>query len=174
MYNAASLASIGPNSLAEGEQIADKAAARAKRLMKKNFRPVGWSDRTLEALDERLRRSAIRVRTRVEGRAFTRFLSTELAFCERERKTSLKTFDSARVPKELRHLVPFARMLGVGDDSCRGLFIRRMPAPERRSAAKRVRDAANAIDTWLSQLKEPYDGEAAAFFWLQEAAEEIT
>jgi hypothetical protein len=88
--------------------------------------------------------------------------------------SALKTFDATRVPRHLRHLVPLARVLGVGDESCRALFIRRMPISERRVAAKRVRDAADAIDAWLKQLKEPYDGEAAAFFWLQEAAEEIT
>jgi hypothetical protein len=174
IYDAAVMASTGPNSIGESEQIADKATARAKRLTKKDFRPMSWSRRTMDAFEERVRRSAIRARTRVEGKAFTRFLSTELAFCERERKTALKTFDAARVPRQLRHLVPLARVLGVGDDSCRALFIRRMPISERRAAAKRVRDAADAIDAWLKQLKEPYDGEAAAFFWLLEAAEEMS
>jgi hypothetical protein len=70
--------------------------------------------------------------------------------------------------------VPLARVLGVGDDPCRALFIRRMPTKERRAAAKRIRDAADAIDAWLKRLKEPYDGEAPAFFWLRKAAEEIT
>jgi hypothetical protein len=127
------------------------------------------------ALDEeRIRRNAVRIRAAVEGRGFTRYYTTELAFCESERKASLKEFNAARVPKELRHLVPLARAIGVGDDPCRGLFIRKMPTAERRAAARQVREAGTAIDAWLaSRGGPPFDGEAAAFFWLQEAAEEI-
>ena len=47
--------------------------------------------RTIDAFDERVRQLALRVRKHVEGDAFTRFLSTEAAFCEQERDAALRT-----------------------------------------------------------------------------------
>jgi hypothetical protein len=127
-----------------------------------------------DALDERIRKNAVRIRAAVEGKAFTRYFTTELAFCQSERKAALKGFDAARVPKELRHLVPLARALGVGDDPCRALFVRKIPLRERRAAARAIREAGAAIDAWLALIGgPPFQGEAAAFFWLREAAEEI-
>ncbi len=80
------------------------------------------------------------MRTAVEGRGFTRYFTTELAFCQSERKASLKGFDVARVPKALRHLVPLARAVGVGDDPCRALFLRKIPRSERRAHARKIRE----------------------------------
>jgi len=164
---------IGRVAIPDGDAVARKAAARALRLLPKAKRQR-WVKRTWDALDERLRQHALRTRARVEGRRFTRFLTTELEFCQQERKASLASFRSARVPKELRGLIPLARELGVGDDPCRGLFIRKVPARERRVAAQKIQGCAAAIDRWLASLGgPPFEGEAAAFFWLLEAADEL-
>jgi hypothetical protein len=136
-------------------------------------RPPGSDRRATEAFEERVRQRALRARTAVEGAAFTRYLTTEAAFCERERGEGLAGFDESRVPAALRSLVPLARQLGVGDDACRGWFIRKLPAPERRAAKILIAERAAAIDAWLETRVQPYDGEAAAFFWLREAGEEL-
>jgi hypothetical protein len=174
LSDAASTGSIGRGAIPDGDAVAQKAEARALRLLPKSKRHR-WMTRTREALDERIRQRALRTRARVEGKRFTRFLTTELAFCQQERKTALASFKSARVPKELRGLIPLARELGVGDDPCRGLFIRKIAARERRAAAQEIRGLATAIDRWLAGLGgAPFEGEAAAFFWLLEAADELS
>jgi hypothetical protein len=71
-------------------------------------------------------------------------------------------------------VVPLARALGIGDDVCRARFIREMPVSERRAVARQIRDAGGAIDAWLAGLQAPpFEREAAAFFWLRAAADEI-
>ena len=94
----------------------------------------------MEAFNERVRKRALRARTAVED-AFTRFLTTEGAFCEQQRAAALAEFDEVKVPAALRALVPLARQLGVGDDACRGWFIQKMP---RRARAGCVKDDRGA------------------------------
>jgi len=134
--------------------------------------PIG--NRTaLEAFEERIRRRALGTRRAVEGAAFTRYLTTEGAFCEQERAAALAGFDESRVPAELRPLMPLARQVGVGDDVCRGWFVRKLPARDRRAAKTLIAEHGAAIDAWLATRDQPYEGEAAAFFWLREAGEEL-
>jgi hypothetical protein len=173
IYQASLLGAVGPGVVPDGETIARQATRRAGRLERVAGRPR-WADAECDALDERIRRYACRIRSRVEGRAFTRFLATELQFCRQERETSLASFDDSRVPAGLAELIPLARCLGVGDDSCRALFMRRMPAHAQRAAAQRIRERAAAISQWLMELgPPPYHGEAAAFFWLLDAADTL-
>jgi hypothetical protein len=168
------LAAHGPDGFAAAEPAIDDLKARARRLLSKGEMRSNWAIRAGEAFEERIRQRAIRTRARVEGTAFSRYIMTELAFCEQERKAAHAAFDAARVPPELRHLVPLARAIGVGDDPCRGLFIKKMPVRERREAARSILDSAGAIDAWLEGLGGPtFEGEAAAFFWLQAAADEL-
>jgi len=134
--------------------------------------PLG-DRRVLEAFEERIRRRALAARSAVEGAAFTRYLTTEGAFCERERAAALAGFDESRVPAELRPLVSLARHVGVGDDGCRGWFIRKLPARDRRAAKALIAEHGAAVDAWLATRDQPYEGEAAAFFWLREAGEEL-
>jgi hypothetical protein len=134
--------------------------------------PLG-DRRVLEGFEERIRRRALGARSAVEGAGFTRYLTTEGAFCEQERAEALAGFDESRVPAELRPLVPLARQIGVGDDACRGWFIRKLPARDRRAAKALIAKHAAAIDAWLATRDQPYEGEAAAFFWLGEAGEEL-
>jgi hypothetical protein len=174
IYQATAFAAHGPDGFAEAERTMREVEARGRRLLSKRAMGSKWAMRAQEAFQERIRQRAIRTRARVEGTAFTRYIMTELAFCQQERKAAHVAFDAARVPQELRHLVPLARAIGVGDDPCRGLFIKKMPVRERREAARRIRESAGAIDAWLAGLGgSPFEGEAAAFFWLQEAADEL-
>jgi hypothetical protein len=129
--------------------------------------------RALEAFDERIRLRALRARSAVEGAAFTRYVTTERAFCEQERSAALAGFDESRVPAELRPLVPVAHQVGVGDDACRGWFIRRLSARDRRAAKALITEHSAAIDRWLATCDQPFEGEAAAFFWLRAAGEEL-
>lgn len=124
-------------------------------------------------LDERVRRLAWRRRSEVEGETFTRFLTTEKAFCEGEREAAMAGFDEANVPESLRELISLARQIGVGDDACRGFFVRKMPARGRRAAVRLIARHAAGIDAWLETREAPHAGEAAAFFWLRAAGEEL-
>jgi hypothetical protein len=152
------------------------AEARAAVLGEKRF-TASTSPRgivkAVEAFAERVRKRALRVRTAVEGEAFTRFLTTEGAFCEQERAATLAEFHEANVPDALRALVPLARQIGVGDDACRGWFIQKMPRRARLAASQMIAQHAAAIDAWLATCDQPHEGEAAAFFWLRAAGEEL-
>jgi len=174
LVHRAALLGAAAHEIPSGATIARGAASRARRLVP---RPPGgsrWDRRALDALDERMRKHALRIRARVEGDQFTRYVTTELAFCRSERDAALAAFKDARVPKVLRHLIPIARTIGVGDDPCRALLIQRMNARERNAAATEIRASAEAIDRWLASVgPPPYEGEAAAFFWLLAAAEEM-
>jgi hypothetical protein len=175
IHEAAVLGAAGPDAVPDGEAIVRRARAKARRLAAGRGFGADWARRGIEALDERLRQRAVKIRSQVEGRAFTRFLNTERAFCESERRTALAGFRAAGVPPAVRALIPLARKFGVGDDPCRDLFIRRTPLAERRRAAARIRAAAPAIEAWLAAAGgPPYTGEAAAFFWLLQAAEDLT
>jgi hypothetical protein len=109
----------------------------------------------------------------VEGVAFTRYLTTESAFCEQERAAAFAGFDESRLPAELRPLVPLVHQVGVGDDACRAWFIRKLPARDRRAAKALITEHSAAIDRWLATCDQPFEGEAAAFFWLRAAGEEL-
>jgi hypothetical protein len=149
---------------------AAKAAARAHSLGETRLADVR---KAVQAFDERIRQRALRARSGVEGTAFTRYLTTEAAFCEQQRADNLAGFEESRVPVELHPLVPLARQLGIGDDACRGWFMRKMPRRDRLAAAKLIAEHAVAIDAWLATQNEPYKEEAAAFFWLRAAGEEL-
>lgn len=157
------------------EAEATAATARAAELGERmdDLNSPGSGFKAIEAFNERTRKRALRVRTAVEGEAFTRFLTTEGAFCDQQRSDGLAEFDEEKVPAALRALVPLARQIGIGDDACRGWFIRKMPRRERLAASKTIAEHAAAIDAWLETCDQPHEGEAAAFFWLREAGEEL-
>ncbi len=151
-----------------------QAEKRARRLLTGQRRRHDWHWRALEQLDERIRRRALTVRRQAEGATFTRYLASEMDFCAREHAAALDGFDERVVPEEVRELIPLARRFGIGDDSCRALVIRRTRAAERRIAAAAVAARADRVEAWLtSQGGPPYGREAACFFWLLEAAEEM-
>jgi hypothetical protein len=148
-------------------------SARARLSKARQWRH-DWNIRALERMDEQIRRHAIRSRTAVEGKAFTRFLATETGYCERERADAHKGFQAGLVPRDLRELVPIAKRYGVGDDVCRGMFVRQTPARERARIVSSIESRLARIDEWLKSLGEPpYGREASAFFWLLEAVEDM-
>ena len=142
------------------------------RLASIFLRP-GRDRKAPDAFTERVRLRALRARSAVEGTAFTQYLTTEREFCEQQRAAALANFDESRVPAGLRPLVPLARQLGLGDDACRGWFMGKLPARERRAAKAAIAEHADAIDAWLATREEPHESEAAAFFWLRAAGEDL-
>lgn len=121
-----------------------------------------------------IRRVAWRARTETEGERFTRFLKSEREFCEDERARAMASFDVRAVPDHLRVLAPLARHVGIGDDPCRSLFVRRMMAAERRAVLRLVEPELAAVDAWLKTFTAgALTVEAEAFFWMLEAIEEM-
>jgi hypothetical protein len=169
-------ARLAPEDASFDRDAVAAAATRVARalLTKQRTWRRDWDRRALERFDEQIRRRAIGARTKVEGARFTKYLSTEAGFCERERREAMKRFDARAVPADLRRLIPAARRFGVGDDVCRPLFIRKAPKGARAAVVKSVDAQAPRIDRWLKELEgAPYGREAAAFFWLLEAVEEL-
>jgi hypothetical protein len=106
---------------------------------------------------------------------FTRYLSTETDFCERERVEALRGFDETMVPADLTDLVPTAQRFGIGDDVCRALVIRRTRATDRKTIVAAAQPRTGRIQAWLDTLGDPpYGRESACFFWFLEALEEIS
>lgn len=158
----------------EHAALAMKAAEDAKRHIPRERWRHNWQWRSLERLEERVRQRALAVRRKTEGAAFTRFLTTEADFCAAEHAAAIEGFDEKNVPPELHPLNSLAQRFGVGDDGCRALVIRRTPRAERRTVAAAVEALASRVSIWLESLNgPPYGREAACFFWLLEATEEM-
>jgi hypothetical protein len=153
--------------------------ARAGSLEEQARRVLGdgWMNglsRAKEAHELDVRRVAWQARAEAEGERFTRFLKTETEFCEEERWRIQSRFDDTQVPESLRHLVPLACQFGVGDDSCRRLFVRRATARERADAVRLAAPALDEVQAWVARFEPAsYPPEVAAFFWLLEAIEEM-
>ncbi|HET9361945.1 MAG TPA: hypothetical protein VFO58_19465 [Vicinamibacterales bacterium] len=162
-----------------GGEAGRKRAESLERQARSALRGKGksghrWQASGLERFDEKVRQHALRTRLAVEGESFSRFLSTEAEFCERERIDALRGFDEAKVPADLRDLIPVAQRFGIGDDVCRGQVIRKTRAADRKAVASAVGSRAQRIQGWLDSLGEPpYGTEAACFFWFLEALEEM-
>lgn len=158
----------------DGDAVTHDVERRAREYLSPRRQWRGsWHVSAVERLDERIRKAALDARARVEGDAFSRFLTTEADFCESERLAALEGFDETLVPEDLRELIPLAQRFGVGDDACRGLIIRKTPRADRRPVVDAVHAHSTRIDQWLKSLGEPYGREASCYFWLLEAAEEM-
>ena len=82
--------------------------------------------------------------------------------------------DPARVPAELRGLVPLAQEWGIGDDVERGLRVERATSEERARVRAAVAPFQARITAWLNAFgQDPMPDEAAAFMYLQLAIEEM-
>lgn len=162
--------------LADGNSAYRSRARALEKRVRSTF-GTNWMHEAGSALDKQaldVRRLAWQLRTATEGERFTRFLKTEAQFCEESRAQALTGFDNSRVPDGLRELIPWARRFGVGDDPCRAHFIRRATTHDRKAAIRLVTPGLHAIHAWVSVF-EPgtLSPEAAAFYWLLEAIEEM-
>lgn len=161
----------GEDSRKRAESLERQARSALRAKGKSSLR---WQTSGLERFGEKVRQHALRTRLAVEGESFSRFLSTETEFCEQERVDALRGFDEAKVPEDLRDLIPVAQRFGIGDDVCRGHLIRRTRVADRKAVASAVGPRAQRIQGWLDSLGEPpYGTEAACFFWFLEALEEM-
>lgn len=88
--------------------------------------------------------------------------------------TSRYELQAEKVPADLRHLVPLAEKWGIGDDVERGEFIEQATASERQDLIRALAPHQNAITAWLDSFESnPMTDEAAAFMYMQLAAEEM-
>jgi hypothetical protein len=72
-------------------------------------------------------------------------------------------FDAADVPDSLRHLIPLARVWGVGDDVLRD-DMRRAADPEALRELKRaVLEVEDELDVWLTSPEELASGPSPAY-----------
>ncbi len=94
---------------------------------------------------------------------------------EREQQpTSTYELQADEVPRQLRHLVPFAQRWGIGDDVGRAEFIERSSAAERQALIRAITPHQREITAWLDSFgTRPMTDEAAAFMYMQLAVEEM-
>lgn len=165
--------------IARGGEVGRARAEALERQARSALRAKGksalrWQTSGLERFDEKIRQHALKTRLDFEGESFSRYLSTEAEFCEQARLDALQGFDEAKVPADLRDLIPVAQRFGIGDDVCRGQVIRKTRVADRKAVASAVGSRAERIQGWLDSLGEPpYGTEAACFFWFLEALEEM-
>jgi hypothetical protein len=161
----------GEDGRAQAEALERQARSALRRKGKSSHR---WQTSGLERFDDKIRQHALKARLDFEGESFSRYLSTEAEFFERERLDALQGFDEAKVPADLRDLIPVAQRFGIGDDVHRGQVIRKTRVTERKAVAAAVGSRAQRVQGWLDSLGEPpYGTEAACFFWFLEALEEM-
>ncbi len=143
------------------------------RLGPRRRRPLSTLAAEDATIDE-LRRHAWHVRTKTEGDRFTHFIKTEREFCEEERERIMAEFNSQQVPDSLRTLIPMARRFGIGDDPCRAYFLNQVSKQNRRRIWQEVEPHLETIDQWVKTFHVGrLPSEAAAFFWLLQAVEEM-
>jgi hypothetical protein len=82
--------------------------------------------------------------------------------------------DPAKVPEDLRALVPLAQEWGIGDDVDRSAKGERASPEERARLRAAVAPHSGRITAWLDSFQgNPMSDEAAAFMYLQLAIEEL-
>ncbi len=82
--------------------------------------------------------------------------------------------DSAKVPEDLRDLVPFAQRWGIGDDVARSERVQTATAAERSELRAAFSPRQARITAWLDSFgKGVMPDEAAAFMYTQLAIEEM-
>ena len=81
--------------------------------------------------------------------------------------------DSAKVPAELRDLVPLAQRWGIGDDVARSAQLQKATPAERSELRAAFGPRQARITAWLDSFgQRPMPQEAAAFMYTQLAIEE--
>lgn len=83
--------------------------------------------------------------------------------------------DSAKVPEDLRPLVPLAERWGIGDDMDRNAKVDRVTPEERTELQTALEPLNSRITQWLNSFGQgAMTDEAAAFMYMQLALEEMT
>lgn len=91
-----------------------------------------------------------------------------------ENGATVLSLDAAKVPQDLRHLVPLAEQWGIGDDVDRYAKVERADAAERQALRSAVRPHDRRITEWLDSFGEGLmSDEAAAFMYMLIAIEEM-
>ena len=82
--------------------------------------------------------------------------------------------DSAKVPEDLRDLVPFAQRWGIGDDVARSERVQKATDAERSELRAAFGPRQARITAWLDSFGQgAMPEEAAAFMYTQLAIEEM-
>jgi hypothetical protein len=83
--------------------------------------------------------------------------------------------DPAKVPANLRGLVPLAEYWGIGDDVLREMMQEGESPAKKKAMADAVNPHNAAITAWLDGLRtgEPMSDEAAAFMYMQQGLDEM-
>jgi hypothetical protein len=81
--------------------------------------------------------------------------------------------NSAKVPADLRDLVPLAAKWGISDDGERDALHERATKAEKQALAKALKGRNKRITQWLDQQKDPMSDEAAAFMYMQLGLDEM-
>lgn len=82
--------------------------------------------------------------------------------------------DSAKVPADLRHLVPLAERWGIGDDLDRTAKVDRATPAERQELSTALAPFHARITAWLDSFgKGAMSDEAAMFMYMQLALDEM-
>lgn len=82
--------------------------------------------------------------------------------------------DPARVPANLRHLIPLAEKWGIADDIIRGDYIDRVNDAAKRELHDSFYGPYDEITAWLSSFGDrPMSEEAKAFMYAQGALDEM-
>jgi hypothetical protein len=83
--------------------------------------------------------------------------------------------DAAKVPEDLRHLVPLAERWGIGDDVDRNAKVDKASPAEREELRNALAPVSDRITAWLNSFGTgSMPDEAAAFMYMQLALEEMT
>ncbi len=91
-----------------------------------------------------------------------------------ESSGSTEQLDPAKVPAELRSLIPLAQEWGIGDDLDRGAKVERATPSDRERLRAALGPYQARITTWLDSFgKGQMSNEAAAFMYMQLALEEM-
>jgi hypothetical protein len=87
---------------------------------------------------------------------------------------SVPRLDSAKVPADLRDLLPFAQRWGIGDDVARSERVQKATAAERSQLRAAFGRRQARITAWLDSFGQgAMPNEAAAFMYTQLAIEEM-
>ena len=100
-------------------------------------------------------------------------LSPQLATAQQP-TSSVPQLDSAKVPADLRVLIPYAQEWGIGDDGDRADKEDQASRQERERLREAVKPYQQRITAWLDSFgSRRMSREAAAFMYMQLAIEEM-